>query len=74
MLKGKIISIEYGGEMNWTLIIDGHIKKFYTYQAIHSYLVTVLKKGKDKRKKELLRQDMKNLIQNCEKIILDNKI
>ena len=64
-LYGKIISIEFRGELDWMLTIDGQRKQFMTYQAILSYLLNVLDKGKDPKKLALLREDMKNLINRC---------
>ena len=64
-LYGKIISIEFRGELDWMLTIDGHRKQFMTYQAILSYLLSVLDRGKDPKKLALLREDMKNLIKKC---------
>lgn len=61
MLSGKIISIEYGGLMNWRLIIDGKLKTFTTYPALESYLVWVYDKVRDQEKKKLLKQDMECL-------------
>ena len=63
MLKGKIISVEYKGLLDWRLIIDGNLKKFTTYQAIESYLVWVVDEVKDQDKKKLLKQDMEKLFQ-----------
>jgi len=64
-LYGKIISIEYAGELNWILTIDGHRKKFLTYQTLISYCVNVLHKGKDKKKLAMLKDDMKHLVRKC---------
>ena len=61
MLKGKIISVEYKGVMDWRLIIDGKLKKFTTCQAIESYLTWVFNEVKDQDKKKLLKQDMEKL-------------
>jgi hypothetical protein len=61
VLKGKIISIERRSELDWRLIIDGHHKKFMTYNAVESYLVFVLREAKDENKKALLREDMEKL-------------
>ena len=61
MLKGKIISIEYHGLMEWHLKIDGKHKSFTTYQALESYLVWVFSKVKDPDKKKLLKADMDTL-------------
>ena len=58
MLKGKIISIEYRGLMNWHLTIDGKHYSFTTYVALESYLVWVIDKVKDQDKKKLLKTDM----------------
>jgi len=63
MLKGKIISIEYCGLLDWKLTIDGNIKKFTTFQAIESYLIWVFDKVKNQDKKALLKQDMEKLFQ-----------
>ena len=68
-LYGKIISIEFRGELDWMLTIDGQRKQFMTYQAILSYLLNVLDKGKDPKKLALLREDMKNLISKCENLL-----
>jgi hypothetical protein len=61
MLKGKIISIEYHGLMDWRLTIDGKLKEFTTYVALESYLVWVYDKVKDQDKKKLLKQDLECL-------------
>jgi len=63
MLKGKIISVEYKGVLDWRLTIDGKLKKFTTYQAIESYLTWVFNEVKDQDKKKLLKQDMEKLFQ-----------
>lgn len=60
MLRGKIISIEYRGV--WILIIDGHYKRFPTFEAIEKYLIRVIKNAKDEEKKKLLWEDMKKLL------------
>lgn len=62
-LYGRIISIEYKGVLDWRLTIDGHAKKFKTFNQIYSYLLYVLENAKDKDKKKLLRKDMRCLMQ-----------
>ena len=60
-LYGNIISIEYLGS-HWVLVIDGKKKEFPSYEAIHRYLLLVLKKAEDKEKLKLLKKDVNKLI------------
>ena len=64
MLKGKIISIEYRGLLNWRLIIDGKMYQFSTFVALESYILRVLQFAKDEKKKQLLKEDMQKLWEN----------
>lgn len=61
MLKGKIISIEYRGVLNWRLIIDGHRKDFTTFGKMESYIFKVMQFAKDEQKRQLLKEDMQKL-------------
>ena len=63
MLTGKIIRISFGPS-GWKLNIDGMIKKFESDRAMNNWLVGIVDKVRDKKKKVLLLEDIGKFIKH----------
>jgi len=62
MLTGKIIKIWWFGDAGWGLMIDGLRKTFDTDYDMYRWLVSILDKVKDLRKKQLLIDDLSKFL------------
>ena len=59
MLRGKILKIAWNGEFEAT--IDGKSKRFKDWNSMYEWFKQVLKYAKDKKKRALLEQDLRNI-------------
>lgn len=59
MLKGKILKLSWDGR--WNVSIERVNKSFSTYDELRSWLIDILDKVRDPKKKQLLLKDVTNL-------------